>query len=43
MKPQDLKDIVISHFLAGKKDPTIANMLANKVHSDTVYRCIKEY
>jgi hypothetical protein len=43
MKPKVLKDIVISHFSSGKKAPTIAKMLANKVHRDTVHRWIKDH
>ena len=42
-KPKDLKDIAISHFLNGKKAPTISKLLANKVHRDTVNRWIREY
>jgi hypothetical protein len=42
-KPKVLKDIVISHFLEGKKAPEISELLSNKVHRSTVNRWILDY
>ena len=42
-KHKCLQDIAISHFKDGKKAPTIAKLLANKVSRSTVSRWNKDY
>ena len=43
VKSHDLRDIAISHYKNGGKDPEISKLLANKAHRSTIDRWLHRY